>query len=345
MPLGEPMSRFAVTGNGVFIVSFVVFLISLIPVAATASPQEKPVLEITEPTEGTIVNPGQTLSVRITSPTPALFPRVAVIGAKIGFLGTISSLPGELSAQIPNDIKLGRHELSVVGTPQSGKERIEASIQIDVERPDLPASMSAQFPGLLLDSVGEQVYLDVSAQFFDRTASPVTTVTYDVTESSHLSFSSANTEVVTVDSSGQVTAVAPGIGEITVKYTLGDIRISIGIPVQVPDPNGGFGTNKFVLSGPSVGQRIEPGGSASFKLTVSSFSNFPGEIEFSAHGLPDGATARFTPVAAHAPGSVSFKANGNIDFFGEEFLTRVGGAGGPAWTERLPVRFEWLAAA
>ena len=24
---------------------------------------------------------------------------------------------------------------------------------------------------------------------------------------------------------------------------------------------------------------------------------------------------------------------------------RYGGAGGPAWTERLPVRFEWLAAA
>jgi len=44
-------------------------------------------------------------------------------------------------------------------------------------------------------------------------------------------------------------------------------------------------------------------------------------------------------------GRISFKANGNIDFFGEEVLTRVGGAGGPAWTERLPVRFEWLAAA
>jgi len=43
-------------------------------------------------------------------------------------------------------------------------------------------------------------------------------------------------------------------------------------------------------------------------------------------------------------GRISFKANGNIDFFGEEVLTRVGGAGGGKWTERLPVRFEWLAA-
>jgi len=44
-------------------------------------------------------------------------------------------------------------------------------------------------------------------------------------------------------------------------------------------------------------------------------------------------------------GKIIFKANGEIDFFGEDAFTRVGGAGGPAWTERLPVRFEWLAAA
>jgi hypothetical protein len=37
-------------------------------------------------------------------------------------------------------------------------------------------------------------------------------------------------------------------------------------------------------------------------------------------------------------------ATGEIDFFGDEDFTRVSGAGGPAWTERLPIRFEWLAA-
>ena len=54
---------------------------------------------------------------------------------------------------------------------------------------------------------------------------------------------------------------------------------------------------------------------------------------------------KFTLERSEEDGKVSFKANGNIDFFGEEVLTRMGGAGGPAWTERLPVRFEWLAAA
>jgi len=44
-------------------------------------------------------------------------------------------------------------------------------------------------------------------------------------------------------------------------------------------------------------------------------------------------------------GKFSFRANGQIDFFGEEALTRVGGAGGRNWAERLPIKFGWLACA
>ncbi len=54
---------------------------------------------------------------------------------------------------------------------------------------------------------------------------------------------------------------------------------------------------------------------------------------------------KFTLERVDENGKVSFKANGNIDFFGEEALTRVGGAGGGKWTERPPIHFEWLAAA
>jgi hypothetical protein len=34
-------------------------------------------------------------------------------------------------------------------------------------------------------------------------------------------------------------------------------------------------------------------------------------------------------VARVEDGALSFRANGNIDLFGEEAFTRVGGAGGP----------------
>src|SRR6516165_4264954 len=54
---------------------------------------------------------------------------------------------------------------------------------------------------------------------------------------------------------------------------------------------------------------------------------------------------KFTLERVEENGALSFKANGNIDFFGQEAFTRVGGAGGRNWTERLPIRFEWLAAA
>jgi hypothetical protein len=41
---------------------------------------------------------------------------------------------------------------------------------------------------------------------------------------------------------------------------------------------------------------------------------------------------KFTLERAEEDGKVSFKANGNIDFFGAEVPTRVGGAGGPGCT-------------
>jgi hypothetical protein len=54
---------------------------------------------------------------------------------------------------------------------------------------------------------------------------------------------------------------------------------------------------------------------------------------------------KFTLEQVSEGGKFSFRANGQIDFFGEETLTRVGGAGRRNWTERLPIRFGWLARA
>ena len=43
---------------------------------------------------------------------------------------------------------------------------------------------------------------------------------------------------------------------------------------------------------------------------------------------------KFTLEQVSEDGKVSLKADGQIDFFGEEALTRVGGAGGPVRTVR-----------
>lgn len=279
--------------NGVWGVLAGIALTTLLPASIIAVPQTKPVLQITEPVSGSIVNPGQMLTVKVTSPTPALFTEVALIGEDpIGFAGTISRLPGELSVPIPKDIDLGRHRLTVEGRPQAGKESVFAAVEIDVERPDLPVSMTSTLSGLHLNSPGEQFPLEVLADYSDGT-------TYSVTSSSHISFSSANTEVATVDAYGMVTAIAPGVGSITVKYTLGDTKLSIGIPVQFPNREREPGGSNFVFSLSPGMQTIEPGGTASFRVTASSYTGFAGEIELSAHGLPEEARASFTPVSVH----------------------------------------------
>jgi len=285
--------------NGVWVVLAAIVLTTLVPASISAVPQTKPVLQITEPASGSIVNPGQMLTVKVTSPTPALFPEVALIGEDpIGFAGNISRLPGELSVPIPKDINLGRHTLTVEGRPQAGKELVFATVDIDVERLDFPVSMSATDSGIGFDSPREQIHLEVLADYSDGT-------TYRATSSSHISFSSANTEVATVDASGMVTAVAPGIGLITVKYALGDNRLSIGIPVQMPNPDREPGGSNFFISIAPGAQTIEPGSSANFKVTSSTYTGFTGEIALSAHGLPEGAKATFTPVSVLASESAT----------------------------------------
>jgi hypothetical protein len=54
-------------------------------------------------------------------------------------------------------------------------------------------------------------------------------------------------------------------------------------------------------------------------------------------------TFKLEPVSEN--GRRRCQVHGKVDFFGDRAVARTGGAGGPAWTERLPIRFEWLAAA
>ena len=53
----------------------------------------------------------------------------------------------------------------------------------------------------------------------------------------------------------------------------------------------------------------------------------------------------FTLDPVSRDGKATYLVHGKLDFFGDEAMARTGGAGGGKWTERLPVRFKWLAAA
>lgn len=210
---------------------FAATAVMLVVVALTSWAQQNPsLLQITAPTAGTIVNPGQTISVTVTSPANASVSSVGVIGQDpIGFSSPATSVPAQFSITIPTSIACRKFMLTAVGATSSGQSAESATILIDVERPDIPTALNPQIPSLSFKALGEQFPLVMLANFSDGSV-------LDVTESSNVTYFSANTSVATVDANGMVTGGGAGSTSITATYSLGGQNIQAVIPVTVPPP-------------------------------------------------------------------------------------------------------------
>lgn len=193
--------------------------------------QGQPVLQITSPAPNTIVNPGQTLSVTVTSPANAQLSQIAVVGeTSIGSNSTASSVPTTFSLAVPNNISACRaYMLTAVGTTTSGQFVHSATILVDIERADMPTAINPQIPSLTFKALGEQFPLALLGTFPDGSV-------LDVTESSYVTYSSVNTSVATVDANGMVTGGSAGSTTITATYTLNGQRVQTVVPVTVPPP-------------------------------------------------------------------------------------------------------------
>ncbi len=234
-----------------FIVS--TLILAFTPYSSRPARQSQPTLQITAPSSGTIVNPGQTVTINIASNSPAAFQGVALLGDDpIGLVGTVSALPGQLSLSVPaSGITCGSHILTVEGTPNSGGGPVYASISIDVERPDFPVSFSAMLPGLAFESLGEQTALVLLANFYDGT-------TFGVSGSSYVAYTSSNNAVATVNPSGVVTAAGPGIASITATYAISGQSLQVPIPVNVSPPKLGVSPASVAFPGQSAGTSSGP---------------------------------------------------------------------------------------
>ncbi len=237
--------------------AYSLILLALAVTISTASPrlapQSQPILQITSPSVGAIVNPGQSLLVSVNSNSPSAFQGFALIGDDpIGFVGTIPSLPGQITVLIPTSkIDCGTHVLTVESTPTGGSGPVFASVAIDVERPDFPTQLSTTVSGLALESMGEQINLDLLAYFSDGAL-------FTVTASSYVAYSSSNTAVATVDSSGNVTAVGAGNASIVVTYTLSGQSLQISIPVNVSAPKLAVSPASLTFPSQAVGTSSAP---------------------------------------------------------------------------------------
>lgn len=206
-------------------------IIAVLAVGVVAwAQQNQPLLQVTSPPDGMIVNPGQTLPVAVTSPANASFSQVGVIGEDpIGFGSTSTSVPATLSLSIPASIACGKFMVTAIGAMASGQAAQSPTILIDVERADMPTAINPQIPQLSFKALGEQFPLVLLGTFSDGSV-------LDVTESSYVTYSSGNTAVATVDANGMVTGGSAGSTTITATYTLNGQSVQTTVPVMVPPP-------------------------------------------------------------------------------------------------------------
>lgn len=221
-------------------------------------------LQISSPTDGTTVNPGQTVSVTVTSPANVTFTQVSVLAQDpIGLTAGASAVPAQFNIGIPTTISCGTYMLTAFGTTASGQSVQSDTILIDVERADLPTSLAALLSSMLFQSQGEQSPITLTATFSDGSV-------LDVTQSSNMTYASSNTAIATVDSNGMVTAVSAGTATITVTYTVSGQQAQTIIPATVRAPKLTAAPTALTFGSQNLGS-----GSAPQQITLSNTSNSP----------------------------------------------------------------------
>lgn len=187
--------------------------------ALTGMLEAQGTLEITSPEEGTVVNPGHVVGVTVSSPG-VLVTDVAVMGwDPIPTSKMLASPPYQFDIEIPAQITPGRYLLTALGKTNSGQLIESEPLSIDVERPDLPQKIAANFRQLDL-IVGDQVHIGVQGTYADGSV-------VDLSKSTQTAFTSQSPAIATVTPEGLVTAVAPGSTQVVV-----DGRLVVPITVE-----------------------------------------------------------------------------------------------------------------
>jgi hypothetical protein len=199
--------------------------------ARHTNPEAQQLLQIDSPADGTVVNPGQTIKVRVTSSTERTWAFVGVLLSipNVPPTEVVHSLPVEFSITIPAKADIGRYSLTAMGRTTAGELEESDSIDIVVERPDMPVSLSElNLTHLYIEAQGSTYPLLILAHFADGNV-------MDTRESGKVTFSSTDTKIVTVDGTGTAMAVATGTAGIIVSYrnpSGPDVRLTIPVTVE-----------------------------------------------------------------------------------------------------------------
>ena len=223
-------------------------------------------LQIDSPVDGAIVHPGEIITVRVTSPTDHSWSALTVLTKLSDAMPTEAhSVPAEFSITIPSNIDTsGRYALTAFGKTAAGDLVESDSINVNVERSDMPVSLSeVNFSHLFAEAPGQTYNLLILAHFADGKM-------LDVRESGKLSFRSTDTKIASVDAMGAVRAVAPGTASIVVSY--GNPHgpdVSLTLPITVERFQVTFSPSSLEFGELQVGRNA----SLSIKVTNNSVSD------------------------------------------------------------------------
>ena len=188
------------------------------PVSALA---QVATVKITAPADGTVIDSGQPFTVEVEA-VPGAFQFIIVIGTGgLGFDLPVSAPPYRFALQTEADGASGKRELTAIGVIRPG-EVVSTAITVDVERADEPERLLTESSSISLGSVGEFVALGITGVFKDKSR-------VDLTRSTRTRYSSSDPSVVSVRADGVLTAVAPGLAEITVTHGLLKLVIRAGV--------------------------------------------------------------------------------------------------------------------
>lgn len=215
-----------------WIVTTIGMVVALFSSATSAQPARGNSLAITSPSGGTVVTPGQTISVSVVVNSGTYPNGIGIVGGQDGggtmmIAGPLSGSSLTFAVTIPADALPGPLGISATGTDASGTLDASAEVSLDVERTDTPVSLRVSPPSFHVQQ-GQSLPLTVFGVYADGSWQ-------GLTESSRLQTSSSNTVVATVQN-GSVVAGEPGNANIQISYD----GLTATVPVVVAGSGGCF---------------------------------------------------------------------------------------------------------
>lgn len=170
-------------------------------------------LIITSPANGTVVAPGQVISVSVKVNSGTYPGGIGIVGGQDGgtmvIAGPLSGSSLTFSVTIPTDAAPGPLGISATGADSSGNLDASSEVTLDVERTDSPVSLRTDPPSFHIQQ-GQSLPLNVIGVYADGSW-------HALTRSARLQMTSTNTSVATVQN-GSIVGSSPGNANIRISY-------------------------------------------------------------------------------------------------------------------------------